>query len=119
MSDPVAPDSTASDKPADSVQPASATGVAPARDVARPKIGDSRPAPPAAPIAEQPRPKSGASRPARQAALPGDGADSAGEPGSDAPRRRRRRGGRGRGGGGGSSQGGERVAGERAPANRG
>src|SRR5688500_10017320 len=117
MSDPVAPDSTASDKPADPAQPASATDVAAARNVGRPQIGDSLPAPALAPVAEPARPKTRDCRPARQAALPGDGAGSAGELASDAPRRCRRRGGRGRGGGG-SSQGGERVAGERAPAKR-
>ena len=108
MSDPVASNSTASDKPPESNQPASANDVfaaTPARDM-RPKIGDSRPAPAANAESDgrDARPRIGDSRPAPAA---GDGA-LAGERGPEAkgdqPRKRRRRGGRGRGGGGGGGQ---------------
>ena len=71
MSDPVAPDSTASDKPAEAERPTSAperplpretTPEPPLQRETRPKIGDSRPAPAVVPVA---RPKIGDSRPGR------------------------------------------------------
>ena len=139
MSDPVAPDSTASDKPVETEQPATVTDVAPLarpfareaapeperpfareappeperpfeREAARPKIGDSRPAPAARPSDREARPKIGDSRVPRVASSSPDDGEARG----DAPRRRRRRGGRGRGGGGGGGQGtGDRGAGDR------
>ena len=127
MSDPVAPDSTASDKPVETEQPASVTEVASAagpkrpfeREATpeRPKIGDSRPAPIARPSEREARPKIGDTRAPRVASSGDDGA-ATGERGTeargDAPRRRRRRGGRGRGGGGGGQGTGDRAAGDRS-----
>ena len=121
MSDPVAPDSAGSDKSAEPRQPI--TEARPDRDPApvreptpeRPKIGDTRPAPPSRPDA---KPKIGDTRPARVATAATDdtrpGAERGTEARGDAPRRRRRRGGRGRGGGGGGGQGGGAASGAAA-----
>jgi ribonuclease E len=104
----VAPDSAGSDKSAEPDNSAAATemAVSPA-NVPRPKIGDSRPAPPPAPRAD--KPKIGDTRPARPTPSPnagersGDGGERSGDgrvARAGAPKKRRRRGGRGRGGGG-------------------
>src|SRR5687768_6788161 len=134
MSDPVAPDSTASDKPVETEQLTSRSErperaerpfereatpfereATPERAVApeRPKIGDSRPAPVARPVERETRPKIGDTRVPRVASSSTDDAASIGEARGDAPRRRRRRGGRGRGGGGGQGTG-DRGAGDRS-----
>ncbi|MEO8695504.1 MAG: Rne/Rng family ribonuclease [Acidimicrobiales bacterium] len=117
MSDPVASDSTASDKPADTERSAGATEVVPAAATVsdtRPKIGDTRPAP-AAP-ARDARPKIGDTRAPRGAAPATDDGAATGEAKGDAPRRRRRRGGRGRGGGGGQGTN-DRPTGDRQGTN--
>jgi ribonuclease E len=103
MSDFVGPDSAGSDKSADPDNKATATDLAVAgAEPPRPKIGDTRPAPPT----RADKPKIGDTRPARppRRAAGAEGAD--GNEGdaaarTDAPKKRRRRGGRGRGGGGG------------------
>ena len=121
MSDPVASDSTASGKPAESEQPASATEVIaagpqrPLERETRPKIGDSRPAPASSQPEREVRPKIGDSRPAP---APGGEGESGPDARGDQPARRRRRRGRGRGGGGGGGQGGGQGSGGQGSGDR-